>query len=284
MSQSNVRTPLFVLISLFLLSLSIISVSTAQDAQGDDMETRGAFFSTRKPPKSGGSRQPGPPNKEGNKAIGRVNPDAIGLGYTLYMHDKESGNALRVDPSREFKSGDRIRILLEANKNGFLYVFNAEESGRTRMIFPHPELNGGANKITAHALYGVPPSREDDGSLQWFRFDKNPGKERLYVVVTRQPLVGVPTGGALVRYCQANKGSCPWHPTLAIWKRITAGAKAPVMVSKAEDYGQAESPEEKDSTTRGLELDQGAPAPSVVRMSASAKGGMLVTVIDLIHK
>jgi hypothetical protein len=60
--------------------------------------------------------------------------------------------------------------------------------------------------------------------------------------------------------------------------------RADVKVVTAKTFGTAQTEKEKVATTRGLGLDQNAPQPSVIRMNASTKAPVLVTVLDLIHK
>jgi hypothetical protein len=207
----------------------------------------------------------------------------IGLGYTLYMRD-EQNRAVRVDPAREFHAGDRIRLSLETNTDGFLYVFHTENDGAPRMIYPDARLDDGGNYVTAHVPYEIPDSVDKDERLHWFVFDAQPATERLYIVVTREPLAGVPVEDELVSYCQANKGQCPWQPQTEAWARIVANAAAKVEVVKSKSYGQAQTPREHDATTRGIGLDKTAPEPSIIRLSATASAPVLLTTVDLIHK
>ncbi len=207
----------------------------------------------------------------------------IGLGYSLYMRDA-NGDAVRVDPEREFHNGDRIRVALEANTDGYLYVFHTENSGDPEMIFPDARLNGGSNAIAAHVPYEIPSSKEADERLRWFNFYGNPATERLYIIVTRQPLPGVPTGDALVKYCRENQSGCPWRPAAGIWSQVKAAMNARVHLAKSKTYGQAQTSDEREATTRGLGLDQGAPPPSVIRMNVSSNSNILVTALDLVHK
>ncbi len=213
-----------------------------------------------------------------------IEPSApIGLGYTLYMRD-DSGDAVRVDPSREFRAGERIRISLEANTDGYLYVFHTENSSNPVMIFPDVRLNEGDNRIEAHVPYEVPSSAERDERLRWFVFDAKPAAERLYIVVTREPLRGVPTGEELITYCHTNKGRCPWRPESAAWTLVQASVNARVTTDKSKTYGQAQTSSEKEATTRGIGLDQSAPEPSVIRMNVLSTERILVTALDLIHR
>ncbi|HEX8921647.1 MAG TPA: DUF4384 domain-containing protein [Pyrinomonadaceae bacterium] len=212
-------------------------------------------------------------------AVETYSPSAIGLGYSLYMRD-ENGNAMRVDPSREFRAGDRIRLSLETNTDGYLYIFHTENNGEPQMLYPDVRLEQGDNRIEAHVPYEIPWN--EPGVENWFKFDANPANERLFIVVTRQPLPGIPTGQSLVSYCGQNR--CPWRPPVGVWDQVKMQVQAKVGVVKSNSYGQKQSQTEQVAVTRGLGLDQSAPEPSVIRMNVSANAPILVTAVDLIHK
>ena len=292
--------------SLVMLSAvaAIACAFIVVSAQEPGDEVRGAFLSTRpKTTNASATRRRRPPrNQNGNSAraetknrntnasvkiqvnSGNVKPAAmIGLGYTLFMRDA-NGRSIRTEPTREFHNGDSVRIALEPNVDGYLYVFHTEGDGPPEMIFPDWRLDGGENWIEAHVPIEVPSSEEADERLRWFTFYGNAGIERLYVVVTREPLPGVPVGSDLVSFCSANKEKCPWHPLAEMWAQVQLATKAEVRVVSSKSFGQAQTEKEKTATTRGLGLDQSAPQPSVIRMSAATNAPLLVTVLDLIHK
>jgi hypothetical protein len=195
-----------------------------------------------------------------------------------------NGRSVRVEPAHEFHNGDRVRISLEPNVDGYLYVFHTEGDGPPEMIYPDRRLDAGENWIEAHVPLEVPSSEESDQRFHWFVFDANPANERLYIVVTREPLNSVPTGAELVSLCLANKDKCPWHPSMEVWARIQDATKAEVKVVTSKTFGQSQTEGEKVATTRGLGLDKSAPEPSVIRMNAATNTPVLVTVLDLIHK
>jgi len=208
---------------------------------------------------------------------------AIGLGYTLFMRDP-SGRSVRVEPGHEFHSGDRVRISLEPNVDGYVYVFHTEGIGPAEMIYPDARLDGGENWIEAHVPLEIPSSEETDERYHWFVFDNNPATERLYIVVTREPLPGVPTGEDLVKFCATSKDKCPWRPAAEIWTRVSDATRAEVRIVTTKTFGQPQTEKEKVATTRGLGLDTSAPQPAVIRMNAATNALVLVTVLDLIHK
>jgi hypothetical protein len=301
-----------VILATILLALSCgIYVASAQQS---DEEVRGVFLSSRpkttnpnppprrrhQPPRSTNTSAAKNANSAHNGNTANVNmanvntgvlnknlsnakSQAIALGYTMFMRDV-NGRAVRIEPTREFHNGDRIRISLEPNIDGYLYVFHTEGDGQPEMIFPDARLEGGENWVEAHVPIDVPSTVETDERLKWFQFYGNPATERLYVVLTREPLADVPTAETLTNLCSANKANCPWHPPADVWSQIQQAAKADVKVVTSKTTGQAQTEKEEVATTRGLGLDQSAPQPSVIRMSASTDAPVLVTTLDLVHK
>ena len=298
-----------------LAAMTLGCVLLIVNAQQDD-DVRGAFLSTRpkttnanaparrhrRPPRNTNSSESTAKNANtsknantgsatsanANKNLANSNSAAspaqsIGLGYTVFMRDI-NGRAVRVDPTREFHSGDRIRISLEPNIDGYLYVFHTEGDGAPEMIYPDARLEGGENWIEAHVPMDVPSTVETDERLKWFQFYGNAATEHLYVVVTREPLADVPMSDALVGFCSTNKDKCPWHPSAEVWTKIQEAAKADVKIVTSNTAGQAQSDKEQVATTRGLGLDQTAPQPSVIRMTASTSAPVLVTILDLVHR
>lgn len=299
------RSKVFVtLVAAVVLVAGIFVVSAQQP--GD--EVRGAFLESR--PKTTNLNSPSrrrrrrPTNRNANVATNSSSPanvnvansnsasnriapkksgPAIGLGYTLFMRDA-SGRGIRVEPSREFRNGDRIRLALEPNIDGYLYIFDSEDGGPPRMIYPDARLDGGENWIEAHVPIEIPSSEESDERLRWFEFYGQPGGDRIYVVITREPLLSVPTGEELVAFCGTNKDKCPWQPPTEVWEKVLGATKAEVKVATTKNFGQAQTERERISTTRGLGLDKSAPQPSVIRINASSNEPLLVTVLDLVHK
>ncbi|HVI71774.1 MAG TPA: DUF4384 domain-containing protein, partial [Pyrinomonadaceae bacterium] len=155
---------------------------------------------TGKPENSGstGSSEPSKP----------VNVARLGVGLTLFMRDS-NGLAQRTDPEHVFLKGDRVRVLLETNADGYLYIFNTTNQGPATMIYPHPDLDEGGNYLQAHVPFEVPSSLANQEHLRWFAFDEEAGTEQLFFVFTREPLKGVPLEDDLITFCRNSKESCP---------------------------------------------------------------------------
>lgn len=205
----------------------------------------------------------------------------IGLGYTILSVAGDGSNTV-VDSARVFTAGDRIRIALETNADGFLYIFDAEDDGPVPvMLYPNAALDGGANKIAAHARDFFPTDLRYS-----FEFDNAVAIEHLYIIFARRPLADVPVGAALVALCgTADRADCEWRPAPELWSRIKAAATAGrVVESHNNDLAKAQAPIPTASLSRGIKVKKNEPAPSVVRMNASAESDVLLTKIKLVHK
>jgi len=110
--------------------------------------------------------------------LGRVRRPALGVRYTIL---KKSGDQpVEVGSGTVFHAGDRIRIAVEANDDGYLYVVNQGSSGTWKLLFPSPEIKDGDNHIQKRVRYEIP-------SGYTFTFDEQSGEEKLFIVLSRQP-------------------------------------------------------------------------------------------------
>ncbi len=292
------------MLSALLLSLTVVVSSPAVFAQDDD-EVRGAFLTTRpkasSKPKAGPAqrpnrRRPKPtvtkasnPNNEATAKVvteptttPKVVSPRMGLGLTLFMRDS-NGMAVRTDPGREFQKGDRVRVLLETNADGYLYIFNTTNGGEPVMIYPDPELDEAGNYIQAHVPFEIPASTATEERLRWFVFDQNAGTERLHFVFTREPLSGVPMEDDLISFCRDNKPKCPWRPASDLWSQIQAEIKEPSQVTKVQGTGKNQTEAESQAATRGIGLNRDDPEPSLIMLTTSTDKKLLVATLDLIH-
>jgi Domain of unknown function (DUF4384) len=308
---------------LFLLAMVLGGFATGgvvpSLAQGPEEDVRGAFLTSRpKPVEKTSNTATARPNRRRPKtsqakasgsasvAVGNTNTsvaagvktelktDAVattekpkaqkmGLGLTLFTRDA-NGLSVRADPARVFRSGERVRVLLETNTDGYLYIFNTTDGGKPVMIYPNAELDEGGNYLQAHVPFEIPSSTASEERLRWFTFDRYAGAERLFFVFTRDPLPLIPTEDDLINYCKQNENKCPIKPEAEVWVKIQTELSAPVQVAKSERYGKAQTSAEIDASTRGLGLSKEDPAPSVVMMRASTDANVLVAMLELIHK
>lgn len=104
----------------------------------------------------------------------------LALRYSV-MRLAGGGSFEEVDPDSVFRSGDRIRVTLQVNDPGYLYVVHQGSSGVWKVLFPSAEVGNGSNRVSPGQSYEIPPGGR-------FYFDEQAGVERLFLVVARQPV------------------------------------------------------------------------------------------------
>jgi len=105
----------------------------------------------------------------------------LGLRYAVLKRDA-GGQFQEIDPDTSFRSGDRIRLKVDANTSGYLYVVMQGSSGTWKLLFPSAEVAGGSNLVRKGESRQIPP-----GNSGQFVFDEQAGNEKLFIVLTRQP-------------------------------------------------------------------------------------------------
>jgi hypothetical protein len=287
-----------VILSFVIALTGFAEVSTF--AQQDE-DVRGSFMTTR-PVASNKPTQSGPAVKPSRRrpktrtqtfqvtTTGSIKSNsgttvAIPVNTTDRRFKRDpTGMTVRADPSQEFRKGDHVRVLLETNADGYLYVFNTTNGGAPVMIYPDPELDEAGNFVRAHVPFELPSSVAPEERLRWFTFDQNAGIEKLYFVFTREPLATIPIEDDLVSFCRNKVGQCPWHPGNEIWALIQRESGEAAPIAKVEVVGRVETSSEHQAATRGIGLNREDPEPSLIILTASTNKNILVASMELIHR
>jgi hypothetical protein len=96
---------------------------------------------------------------------------------SIIVFKVDEGSLVPVAPSTEFKAGDQIKLQLQSNFDGFVYVVNIHPDGKRCLMFPHPEAMD--NTVRPDEKYDIPPGT---AAMQ---FDQEKGTEVLQVIMTR---------------------------------------------------------------------------------------------------
>lgn len=187
--------------------------------------------------------------------------NALGLGYTLFMI-KQTGDAVRISPNHQFRAGERIRLLVEANRDGYIYIFSQENDEAPKLLFPNTAIAGGSNCVSAHQTFWLP----EDGEIE---FDNRPARERLTVVFSETPLAKLapsakPEGEAV---------EAGLFQEVARQTAVRTGGQsgAGAMLTKMEGR-------------RGVRLSVKDPAPAVILVNQDAAQTRIVASIQLTHR
>jgi serine/threonine protein kinase len=112
----------------------------------------------------------------GGPAVPTTAPVAISkMKVSLIRRDKR-GNDEQVSPETTFYNGDSVKIHIQADQNGFLYIMSRGSSGKVSMLYPDRRLQGGNNQIVKGGVVSIPTVGG------WFTFNRTPGPETIYVV------------------------------------------------------------------------------------------------------
>jgi hypothetical protein len=108
-------------------------------------------------------------------------PETAPLGVRYSILQRKAGGAFEeVAPDSVFRSGDRIRLNVEVNDAGYLYIVHRGSSGTWKLMFPSADTAGGTNRVDKGRNYLLPPGSN-------FTFVGEPGEEKLFLVLSRQP-------------------------------------------------------------------------------------------------
>lgn len=102
----------------------------------------------------------------------------LNTGLQYWIELKRAGKVQSVSNKFAFKSGDKIRIHVKSNIEGFAYVMLVEGSrGEQSVLFPDPQFNDN-NKVRPNQDIPIP----QEGYLA---FDQNPGTEKVVLLLSR---------------------------------------------------------------------------------------------------
>lgn len=106
-------------------------------------------------------------------------PAITGLMYYLELV-APSGELVRVNSNRTFHSGERFRLHVSSNIDGWLTILQSQDGGKFEKLFPTSSLPGSASNIRK----GVDTVLPAAGG--WFKFDERPGEIRLLMMLTAE--------------------------------------------------------------------------------------------------
>jgi len=194
----------------------------------------------------------------------------LGLKYSILLRQPDS-RYIAVDPQEKFKSGDRIRLSLEVNGAGYLYIVHRGSSGLWTGLFPPQDVSGENHAVQKGIKYEIP------AALAW-AFDQHPGIEKLFIVFSRQPqpslegMVDSIKGGADAQ--SGKPSSAPGHSEKP--GRVDDSLVTQMSQLYSRDL-KLDTANEKDSA------NQTVPAVYTVNPSGSLDA-VVVKEVDLVHE
>lgn len=107
-------------------------------------------------------------------------PSATGLpGTKITIELNRNGRFSFVKPTYIFRSGDKIRLRLATNFEGYISLMNVGSTGEVQFLYPY---DGANNRVMPAKDIQIPSSDA------WIVFDNKPGTENLTVIMSKEPL------------------------------------------------------------------------------------------------
>jgi hypothetical protein len=110
---------------------------------------------------------------------------SINTGVSYWLELKRAGKITHVSNRTKFHSGDRLRVFVKPNFNGYAYILMMQSSeGEHSVLFPTSKFPD--NKVRAGREIALPVGT--DGGNAWLKFDNTPGNEVVRIIVSRKPI------------------------------------------------------------------------------------------------
>ncbi|NJL26965.1 MAG: DUF4384 domain-containing protein [Thermoanaerobaculia bacterium] len=135
----------------------------------------------------------------------------MGISYWIELETPGAGSGVQVTEHRVFRSGERIRLHFRSNADGYVSILQLGASGTAQLLFPDAGKGLTDTGLVANEERILP------SATHWFRFDANPGTERLIVLFARshgeieglpiRPQMDRPTTESFLRTASHLRGS-----------------------------------------------------------------------------
>jgi Domain of unknown function (DUF4384) len=130
-----------------------------------------------------GTRPTKPPLGSGDAARGKlvdVDTSPLGLKYTILKRTQD-GEYTQVGRDTTFASGDQIKLVIESNSAGYLYVVTQGASHKWKPVFFANNGDAQSNRVEPGGHYSIPAGKKV------MSFESPAGAEKLFIVLSRQP-------------------------------------------------------------------------------------------------
>lgn len=193
-------------------------------------------------------------------------------GERLIVHDDNARKEWvpeRISANTKLGPGDRLRISVEAARNGYLYVIDRElyadgTLGEPYLIFPTTRTLNGDNQVSVGKLVELPAQEDSPPFFTIRRSRPDQVAEVLSVLVTPTPLAEVQITERAQKLTEAQ---------VAAWEKSWSSSVGHLEMESA---GQAWTREEKDAGTATRALTATAPPPQLIFYRPKSSEAILV--------
>lgn len=259
---------------LSLLVFLLVSVGASVLAQEDQirggwLESRSRLERRTKPATTSAPKPARQTKAEPASPTAKPEPPAseafsgLGIGYTLFKKNAD-GEFVRVGLKEVFKSGDSVRLLVETNLDGYLYIFSREDGQPPLLLYPNSQVQNGKNFVPAHQAFWLP----EEGEIEFDSIKNGPAQETLTLVFSEKLLPNLSPSNSLegtpIDLTQYNEVARATEVqqvgNLKIGLRLTA-----------------------EEGTRKVRIRKTAPSPAYILVNRDAGESRIVANIQLTH-
>jgi hypothetical protein len=133
------------------------------------------------------------PNRERPRPVPKTQKAALlTLQWHLLKRVSDTKRA-EADPSKEFQTGDKLKLAITTNQNGYLYIISQPQDKDGVMLFPDLRINKGLNYVLKDTEYVVPSYCPSLGLEDcWFKMAPPAGTETMIVIFSRDKITTLP--------------------------------------------------------------------------------------------
>ena len=116
-----------------------------------------------------------------------VEPASDMINTRILLEDSRNRALREVSDKKTFYDGQRFRLAVTSRRSGYLYILCETSRGETKLL--HPSGSFAENAIESGESVTFP-------GRGWFRFDNDPGAEKVFVIMTASPIAELDKAGA----------------------------------------------------------------------------------------
>ncbi|HLJ25851.1 MAG TPA: DUF4384 domain-containing protein [Candidatus Angelobacter sp.] len=281
------------IIALSILALASVMLVRGQDATRHIWDT--AFLSPKadKATQGQAAHKPRYTVLTPRIPVQTVDPGAV-VGVTVWrLHEYKKGDAgerllvhggskpiefapKRVSARTLFKRGDKVRVTVEAAREGYLYVVDRErythgKQGEPYLIFPAATIRGGENHIVPGQIVEIPAQDDDPPYFNLRQSRPDQMAEQLTILISPTPIQDVQPGENGQRLSPEQCAQWEQH------SHVDAGM-AEIKANVALDWSREEKNAGRDPA---ISLPPGAPPPQTLFYSTDANA-QSPTIVKLV--
>ena len=103
---------------------------------------------------------------------------------SVLLQSQTKGGVRETSGRATFQDGQRFRLNVQSGAGGYLYILCRTSTDEARLLYPYGNMDQDENILDPGQSRMIP-------ARDWYRFDNDPGMERVYILVSNEPIAGL---------------------------------------------------------------------------------------------